>query len=258
MYLQWTINKNSRKRKKKKRKNGMDPRLFHPEMEPPGGKPVAPTPAMSTGRVELICGPMFSGKTTAMMRRMKAAVMGGKRVCVIVSDLDTRYTRKDMVSSHDGLRMQAMRVKTLKEPPLNMPDDVDLIGVDEGHFLEGLAWFCQSQALLGRDVVVAALKADADRRGWPHVMELVPIADTITTLHAVCVHCQRDASCSKRLAAPMKGGSSVDVGADDKYVATCFGCWPRPIPAHVLQRRAAQIAVVRDMTCRAGGGVGEE
>jgi thymidine kinase len=266
--LQWKIHGRVKKKKKKKktkrkRKSSIDPRLFHLDMSFPNQQDCSQSTTrppvnhnMSTGRVELICGPMFSGKTTEMMRRVKTAVMGGKRVCVIMSDLDTRYTRKDMVSSHDGLHMQAMRVKSLKEPPPNLPEDVNLIGVDEGHFLEGLAEFCQSQALMGRDVVVAALKADADRKGWPYVMELVPNADTITTLHAVCVLCQQDASCSRRLGTSGPVIKGVDVGADDKYAATCFGCWEEPIPTHALHRRATQVTIVKNMTLEKGGGGG--
>jgi len=197
---------------------------------------------VTTGSSELIVGPMFSGKSSELMNRMKTAIIGGKRICVIMPDMDTRYTKKSMISSHDGHIMSAIRVNSLTDAPDKMPEDVDVIGIDEGQFFEGLASFVERQNALGRNVIVAALKADANRNGWPHVLELFPKVDTVTTRHGVCVICQQQASCSRSI------NGTLGLGADEKYVATCFGCWQKPLPPGVLTKRALRVKIVKEMT----------
>jgi len=267
--LQWKLNHKryyrgrSRLRHRSQDKSPIDSRLFHPEMDGPILSPpplhtrgaLSSTTTMNScndskhGHVQLIVGPMFSGKTTWMMSRIKTSIMGNKRVCVIVPSMDDRYTRHDMASSHDGLCMRAIKVKSLKDVPAERLNEVDIIGIDEGHFFADLTEFCMTQAERGVDVVVAALKSDAQRNGWKSVDALWPKTDNVICLFAVCVRCGSEkASCSKRIEATNGGGvKQVDVGADDKYVATCSGCWAKEIPNEVLEQRATQVRLAKEM-----------
>lgn len=206
----------------------------------------------TNGKTTLIIGPMFSGKTSELFRLLRQAAMGQRSVCLIKYSGDTRYAdgRATMASSHDGNRMRAIVVDSLVDDP---PGLQDVIGVDEGQFMCGLADFCKRQNALGRDVVVAALnaKGDAQRSGWPHVLQSVSIAHDIQMMHATCTLCQSPhANCSRfiRGTPVLLDGSIIDVGANDKYIATCAGCYERPIPAGVIERRMAAVEYIKTLS----------
>jgi len=205
---------------------------------------------MRGGSTTLIMGPMFSGKTSTMQTRIKNAVIACRKVVVIMHVSDTRYTRKDMATSHDGHMISAIRVSDLKTVPEKLAaEDIDMIGIDEGHFMAGLADFCMDQNTKGRDVIVAALLGDSELKMWPNVAELLPLAHFIEHKHAICTLCQDPyASYSRKIVARKNGDSNVDVGADDKYVAVCRDCMTKPIPAEVLQKRQEAVRLVREMS----------
>ena len=193
---------------------------------------------------------MFSGKTSWMISHIKSHLMANKRVRVVIPTIGSeRHTRAEMASSHDGLRMRALKVRTLEEVTEEALGETDTIGVDEGHFFANLASFCDAQAARGRDVFVAGLKADADKRGWDSILSLFPLADYTTCLTSTCIVCHEEATCSKKIAhAQQEEKSQVDVGADEKYVATCSACWGKDVPAEALERRAEQVRLMKEMT----------
>ncbi len=203
---------------------------------------------MRAGRTTLILGCMFSGKTTHMFSLIKSAVIGGKNACIIGHRQDVRYSRKALVLSHDNQIMQAIKVDSLETEPVQLPVDVHVIGIDEGHFFPGLAAFCDAQNYKGRDVVVAALNGDSERRPWTHVQELIPLAHTILTMHGVCVLCQSEASCSRKITVEQSAPNEIDVGGGDMYVSTCLDCYRKPIPESVLVARRAAVERVKQMT----------
>lgn len=198
------------------------------------------------GMTELIMGCMFSGKTELGFQLVRSAIIGGKRAAIIKHTRDVRYNKNALASSHDGNRMRAIVAADLEQDPVDLPEDVELVFVDEGQWFKGLLGFCLRQNKRGRDVIVAALNSYADetRSGWPHVMELVPRATRITTLNGTCTLCHGAAECSRRIAG-VPSADGVLVGADDKYIATCAGCYTEPIPEGVLERRAKSVEYVR-------------
>jgi len=201
----------------------------------------------------MVVGPMFSGKTSWMISHAKSHLLANKRVQLIIPVIGSeRYTRKDMASSHDGLRMCALKVKTLEDATEDALQNVDTIGIDEGHFFANLASFCDAQAALGRDVFVAGLKADSDKKGWTSILELFPVADYHTCLTSTCILCGGEATCSKKIVtnanSQAEGNGQIDVGADEKYVATCSECWLQDIPREALEKRTRQVELLKEMT----------
>jgi thymidine kinase len=196
--------------------------------------------------IELVIGPMFSGKTRAVMERARQATLGMKRVAVIKYAHDTRYERSSLIASHDGGRMQAISCTSLLEDPPELPANVEVIVVDEGQFMQGLAAFCVRHQRAGRSIHVAALNShgDADRTGWPEVLELVPRATTIRSELATCALCNNPrAECSRSL------GGDLVIGGADKYISTCAACYNHPITVEILERRQGAIDQVRWLTC---------
>ncbi len=199
----------------------------------------------------MVVGPMFSGKTSWMISHAKSHLLANKRVQLIIPVIGSeRHTRKDMASSHDGLRMRALKVETLKDVTEDALQNVDTIGIDEGHFFANLALFCDAQAALGRDVFVAGLKADSDKQGCTSILELFPVADYHKCLTSTCILCGGEATCSKKIVADRQaeGNGQIDVGADEKYVAACSECWLQDIPHEALEKRARQVERLKEMT----------
>lgn len=198
------------------------------------------------GTTEVIIGPMYASKTETGFQRVRSAIIGGKKAVVIKHATDTRYSRKALASSHDGSQMKAIVVDSLTEDPPNLPLDIELIFVDEGQFMDGLANFCMRQNTLGRDVVVAALNSygNKDRTGWPNVMELLPRATKITSLNSTCALCHGVAECSRLLQGTNSKGSVI-VGGDSDYIATCSGCYTREISPGMIEKHRQNVKYVK-------------
>jgi len=208
-----------------------------------GRAPVTATQS-NHGRTTVYMGPMFSGKTSKMFEHIRAAALGLKRVSVIKWDRDVRYSSRPLASSHDGAHMHAIAVADLKKDPADLPADVQVIGIDEAQFLDGVAEFCKRQNRAGRDVVVAGLnhKADVDRSAWPNMIDFMSFA-RIHTMRSTCVICQSDDALCSRLVegTPLQG--RIEVGVSN-FVATCEGCYEAPLTQEMIDKRAAVVAFI--------------
>ncbi|KAF4039104.1 Thymidine kinase domain-containing protein [Phytophthora infestans] len=163
------------------------------------------------GSLQLIIGPMFSGKSTELIRRIHR-YQHAKLDCLVVKYLfDTRHSEEYatsiayckallMLSTHDKVFVEAMPVQALAEvrPFLK---EYDVIGIDEGQFYPDLVEFCQEAANLGKVVVVAALDATFERKAFDNVIELIPTAEKVIKLNAICSSCGQDAAFTRRLVA---------------------------------------------------------
>jgi thymidine kinase len=197
------------------------------------------------GRLEVICGSMFSGKTEELMRRLRQAEYARQVVLTIKHKIDDR-NGFSYIASHDGRERLAFPVQnTLSslEKILELAnDDVDVVGIDEIQFFpkEIIPVLC-TLVERGKRVIVAGL--DLDFRGEPFgvVPLLLTIADTILKLKAICVLCSKEAYQSQR----MINGKPADyddpiilVGAEEMYEARCRDCFEiNRKPAHA-QRMA--------------------
>ena len=150
------------------------------------------------GRIEVVCGSMFSGKTEELIRRMKRAKFAKQRVEIFKPAIDTRYSDNDVVS-HDQNAIPSTPVET-SSSILLLSSDIEVVGIDEAQFLDmGLVEVCNELANRGVRVIVAGL--DMDFRGVPFgpMPALCAIADDVTKVHAICVRCGNLAYLSHRL-----------------------------------------------------------
>lgn len=173
-----------------------------------------------TGSLELIIGPMFSGKTTELLRRIKRHSLAKRKCVVIKYKFDTRYSVENL-STHDCSMMPAVACKRLYDVQ-DTVKDADVIGIDEGQFYPDLLSFCEEQANLGKIVIISALDGTFERKRFHDVVDLIPMCESVEKLTAVCTICGGVASFSKRIV----DDSSVElIGGTEKYTAVCRRCY---------------------------------
>lgn len=176
---------------------------------------------MHRGRIEVICGSMFSGKTEELIRRMKRAQFAHQRVEIFKPAIDTRYSDADVVS-HEGNAIPSTPVDS-SASILLMANDTDVIGIDEAQFFDpGIVEVCNQLANRGVRVIVAGL--DLDFRGVPFgpMPALCAIADDVRKVHAICVRCGALAYVSHRIVA---GEKQVLLGEKMEYEPLCRECY---------------------------------
>jgi thymidine kinase len=147
---------------------------------------------------------MYSGKTDELLRQIRVRRLSGKRVVLLKYAKDTRYsTRRDLVSSHNGMHMDgAISCVSLAsgQADLFIPSDASCIAIDEGQFFEGIEEFVAHWTREGVDVIVSGLWTDFQRNTWPRMVALSRYATQITWLNAICILCKSPhAAFSKRI-----------------------------------------------------------
>ncbi|MEK6799112.1 MAG: thymidine kinase [Planctomycetota bacterium] len=183
----------------------------------------SPSGQAAIGSITLVCGCMFSGKTTELLR--SAERLPAERVQAFKPAIDTRYAL-DAVVSHAGRAFPATVVDSAAAIPPRIRTSVSLAAIDEGHFFGvELVEVVQGLARCGIDVVVAALDRDSWGREFPAMRRWVDVADTVTGLSAVCARCGREATRTQRLT-PILDRSMV--GGPESYEPRCEGCWKAP------------------------------
>jgi len=175
------------------------------------------------GRIEVICGCMFSGKTEELIRRLKRATFARQRVEIFKPAIDVRYSAEDVVS-HDSNAVLSTPVNT-SETILLMTGDVDVVGIDEAQFFDdNLPYVCNKLADMGIRVIVAGLDMDYLGKPFGPMPALCSIAEDVTKVHAICMHCGSLAQYSHRLVA---GNKQVILGEKDEYVPLCRSCYQK-------------------------------
>ncbi len=174
------------------------------------------------GWIEVICGPMFAGKTEELIRRVKRCLLANQKVAIIKPDIDKRYSSEDIVS-HEGRQLKAIPIKDIKKAYDLISPDHDVLAIDEAQFFsEDIVEVSTYFANRGLRVIVAGL--EMDYRGFPFgpMPQLLAVADHITKLHAVCVRCGAPALFSHRKS---KEEGVVVIGSLDKYEPLCRSCF---------------------------------
>ncbi len=173
------------------------------------------------GRIEVVCGSMFSGKTEELIRRLKRAKFARQKVEIFKPSIDTRYSEADVVS-HDQNSIQCTPIDA-SSSILLLAGENDVIGIDEAQFLdERLVQVCNELANKGVRVIVAGL--DMDFKGVPFgpMPALCAIADDVMKVHAICVKCGSLAYVSHRL---VKNDKRVLLGETAEYEPLCRECY---------------------------------
>ena len=183
-------------------------------------------PPQRGGWLEVICGPMFSGKSEEMIRRLRRAEIAGQRVVILKPRIDDRYDATDVVS-HAGARMRAVPISSAGEV-LERSHGFDVVGIDEVQFLEPvIVDYALELANNGVRVVVAGLDQDFRRLPFGPMPDLLSHAEFVDKLQAVCHRCGGPATTTQRLVdgqpAPYSG-ETVVVGAAEQYEARCRDC----------------------------------
>jgi thymidine kinase len=177
------------------------------------------------GRVEVICGPMFSGKSEELLRRLKRAKIAKKKYQLFKPEVDDRYSDTEVVS-HSGERLecQVLQNSFHLSDQYNLNEDTKIVAFDEAQFFDSmLVSTVTSLANMGKRVIVAGL--DMDSRGAPFgpMPELMAVAEEVLKLTAVCESCGEPATHTYRTTEKEKG--QVLVGAGDHYQARCRDHW---------------------------------
>ncbi len=177
-----------------------------------------------SGRMEVITGPMFCGKTDEMIRRLRRATIAKQKVMVFKPLFDIRYD-KEKVTSHAGNEFDAIPIESASEIPDRLEYDVTLVAIDEAQFFEkDIIGVCQDLVDKGLRVIVAGL--DMDFRGEPFgpMPTFLAQAEEVDKLYAICMQCGGPATRTQRLV----DGKPADyddpvviVGAAEMYEARC-------------------------------------
>lgn len=177
-----------------------------------------------SGRVEVVCGSMFSGKTEELIRRLRRARIARQQVQVFKPTLDNRYAEEKVVS-HNGQGLSAEAVQSSALILECLQEGTTVVGIDEAQFFDdNLPAVVEELATRGMRVILAGL--DMDFRGEPFgVMPvLMARAEEVQKLHAICVVCGEEASRTQRLVngSPARYDDPVImVGASEVYEARC-------------------------------------
>jgi thymidine kinase len=145
-------------------------------------------------------------------------------VLIVKYAKDQRYDDAG-IATHCGQTLPAVAADRLSELH-HTAGQFDVIGIDEGQFFPDVASWCEEMANRGKIVVVAGLDGTFQRRPFQQILDLVPLAEDVTKLRAVCMACFQDASFSKRTTA--EAGVEV-IGGADKYMAVCRACYYSPV-----------------------------
>lgn len=203
------------------------------------------SPKMS---LELIIGPMFAGKSSTILQRVKRAEVIGIKSFIVTSNIDTRYpdlsartpvlhgksgkhvecvntrynTNTNLVKTHDKQTVQAVGLEHIKEITLFAAfQQAKLIIIEEAQFFQGLYEMVKNLVeVYKRDVIVVGLDGDSDRKPFGEILQLIPLADTITKLTALCKRCS-DGTPALFTYSTAKKSTQVCVGDAETYEALC-------------------------------------
>lgn len=182
-------------------------------------------PPHTGGVLEVICGPMFSGKTEELIRRLRRAQIARQGVVILKPSIDTRYGADQLVS-HSDLRIPSKQVGSCEEV-LRLGRSADVIGIDEVQFFDpSIIEVCEMLADEGKRVIVAGLDMDYRLQPFEPIPQLLARAEYITKTLAICVCCGAPASRSQRVTADE---SRIVVGSTDVYEARCRECFEPPV-----------------------------
>ncbi len=184
------------------------------------------------GRIEVVCGSMFSGKTEELIRRIKRATFARQRVVIFKPQIDTRYSEEEVVS-HDRNAVMSVPLSTSGEILDYLSShtastdgyDFDVVGIDEAQFFGmDLVAVCNQLANNGVRVIIAGLDMDFQCTPFGPIPALCAVADEVTKVHAICVKCGALAYVSHRL---VHDQNQVLIGEQTEYEPLCRECYKK-------------------------------
>ena len=177
-------------------------------------------PESGEGKIELILGPMFSGKSTRLIEQMRKYVYKAKKTIMVKYYADQRYSEKSEVVTHDLIKYDSINCKLLGNS-FDTLKQYDVIGIDEGQFFADLVEICEELALMGKIILIAALNGDFRMEPFPVIQRIISKSDKIKLLKAYCFNCHKDAKFSLRI---VQSNETVLIGAGEAYKPACREC----------------------------------
>lgn len=202
---------------------------------------------MFQGKIEVISGCMFAGKSEELIRRVKRAAIARKNVQVFNPYLNERYSPACLLKNHDGLVVEAQPVRNSEEIAESVRPETEVVAVDEVQFFDK-SISDVATALANRGIRVILAGIDTDFRGEPFgpMSYLLAIADDVMKLHAICMNCGEPASRSQRLIngkPALYDSPTIMVGGRESYEARCRACFELPNAPPPKQVAAGSAAI---------------
>jgi thymidine kinase len=183
---------------------------------------------LQQGRLEVICGSMFSGKTQELLRRINRANYANKQIVVFSPALDTR-TKTKLIVSHDGQSQVAHTVDSLDDIINGVMASTEIIAFDEIQFFpSGVIPLISKLLQQGKQVITSGLDMDFRGQPFPITANLMALADSTTKLKAICKTCSGEAHFSQRLIDGMPAHYDdpiILMGASESYQPRCRSCF---------------------------------
>jgi thymidine kinase len=184
------------------------------------------------GWIEVIVGPMFSGKSEELIRRLRRAEIGKQRVQIFKPVIDQRYAKNGIVS-HSGLEIASELIQNGAEILSRVEPRTEVVGIDEAQFLsDTVVDACVRLADLGKRVIVCGLDTDFMGRPFEPMPRLLSVAEEITKLLAICMRCGNPAVHTQRLVASEE---LIVVGAGGMYEARCRRCFEPQLASQKIE-----------------------
>jgi len=179
------------------------------------------------GKLNIVFGPMYSGKSTELLRIHNKYKIK-KKILVINHKLDERYG-DNSVYTHNKEKINSLSLLELKEYNTSFHQDfkekIDVILIDEAQFFNDLYDFCKNIVdTTDKIVYIFGLSGDYKREKFGQVLDLIPLADNITHLKAICNNCNEDREAPFTLRITKKNDQFL-VGGLGEYSAVCRECW---------------------------------
>lgn len=176
--------------------------------------------------LEIVLGPMFSGKSSYALAYIRKQSAIGRSVIAVKPTSDTRYSSNDEIVTHDRERIPCITWNT--ETPLTPNErftNADCIVVEEAQFFQGLYnWVKYYMRGHHKHIVLLGLDGDASQRGFDELLSCIPLADKLTKRLALCHVCRdgTEAPYSRYRPNANQSGGQIDVGGAEKYQAVCL------------------------------------
>lgn len=182
------------------------------------------------GKIELIFGPMFSGKTSELLRRERIYKIIGVSTVIVKFLNDVRYNcNLDEVITHDGVKINAIVTKRISDVMTKIMK-YDCILIDEGQFFEDICETSDMLANIGKIVIISALNGTFLRKRFINMSNLTSIADDITFLKSICEKCKNYASFTHRI--DTTNQNEIEIGDKKIYVSLCRTCYNKDNDTH--------------------------
>lgn len=176
----------------------------------------------ASGWIEVICGPMFSGKSEELIRRVTRCRIARLPVQIFKPALDVRFGETRIVS-HSHHVVEATPVSGSDELARNVEEPTLVVGIDEGQFFDdGLVALAERLAAAGKQVIVAGLDTDYLRRPFEPIPSLCGRSEFVTKMLAVCHKCGGPGLYTQRT---VRSDDLVMLGAEGAYEARCRSCY---------------------------------